>query len=420
VERGLKKCRQADVDAMAKAIEDAIAALELKPTDPAGAFDNSTDVPDGEYQVPEDDFTWTGGTGKARLTLVKVIVKNGKAVGILNASSPNMTHVYLGKTETNDEDRRCYDPDTNTMGVDVYAIVDQTVTLPVRLNELVDVSCRTVAMSAPHWVDYQYLIHIDVEEPAPEEPTPEEPTPSEPVDQDADYTAVDEALAKIPADLSVYTADSVKTLLDARDAVERGLKQSQQDKVDAMARAIEEALTGLVVKKVDGRVDLEIINTTGMFKALFAYVLTENGQSTMVVALTGSSYHYLYRGNYAQAVANGDNRSNWVQGYQNETEKWLFDLPLADGETFIPVVSISNNYLEKYEAGENPVERSFYPRQLVLDLDAGTLTVGDYDETVTATVKSELDTFHVAQTAQMRVVGGPNSNNFRVTPITRI
>ena len=260
----------------------------------------------------------------------------------------------------------------------------------------------------------QYYLAIPAEEKL------EDVTPAEPVEPDADYSAVDAALAKIPVDLSPYTEESVKALMDARDAVVRGLKQSEQERVDAMAQAIEDAIAALVLKPVDGRVDLEIINTTGMFKALFAYVLTENGKSTLVVALTGNTYHYLYKGNYAQAVANGDNRDNWVKGYQNEAGKWLFDFSLTEGETYIPAVSISSTYLEKYEKGENPLERSFYPRQFVLDLDAKTLTVGDYDETVTASVKSEVESFRVAETARMQVVGGPNSNNFRVAPVLQM
>jgi hypothetical protein len=221
-------------------------------------------------------------------------------------------------------------------------------------------------------------------------------------------------------DLSPYTEDSVQALMDAKNAVVRGLKKSEQDKVDAMAKAIEDAIAALVLKPVDGRVDLEVINTTGMFKGLFAYVLTENGKSTLVVALTGSTYHNLYKGTYAQAVDNGDNRNNWIAGYQNEAGKWVFDIPLTGGETYIPVVSISSTYLAKYEKGENPLERAFYPRQMVLDPDARTLTIGDYDETVTAAVKSEVESFRVADTAEMRVVGGPNSNNFRVAPVLQM
>ena len=61
----------------------------------------------------------------------------------------------------------------------------------------------------------------------------------------ADYTAVDEAIEKVPDDLSIYTKDSVKTLNDALDAVVRGLDLRSQLEVDAMAEAIEAAIAGL-------------------------------------------------------------------------------------------------------------------------------------------------------------------------------
>ncbi len=46
-------------------------------------------------------------------------------------------------------------------------------------------------------------------------------------------------------DRSKYTEESLKALDDAVAAVEKGLKESEQDKVDAMAAAIEKALDGL-------------------------------------------------------------------------------------------------------------------------------------------------------------------------------
>ena len=49
-------------------------------------------------------------------------------------------------------------------------------------------------------------------------------------------------------DRSKYTEESLKALDDAVAAVEKGLKESEQDKVDAMAAAIEKALDGLKKK----------------------------------------------------------------------------------------------------------------------------------------------------------------------------
>ncbi len=165
----------------------------------------------------------------------------------------------------------------------------------------------------------------------------------------------------------------------------------------------------------DGRVDLEIINNTGMFKGLYAYVETVDGESTLVVALTGSTYRFLIEGNYAQAVAKGEDRSDWIPGEQDKDGKWFFRIPLEDGQTYIPVISVSQTYLDKYEAGENPLERSYYPRQFELDLEAGTLTVGDYAETLAFTVTSTMGTFRTASETEVSVVGGPNSNNYRLT-----
>ena len=64
----------------------------------------------------------------------------------------------------------------------------------------------------------------------------------------ANYTAVDEALEKIPEDLSRYTTASVDALNQAKDAVDRTKSKAEQADVDAMAQAIEDAIKGLVRK----------------------------------------------------------------------------------------------------------------------------------------------------------------------------
>ncbi len=67
----------------------------------------------------------------------------------------------------------------------------------------------------------------------------------------ADYTAVEEAIAKIPNDLESYREEDVAALLAARDTVEEDLDVSRQDEVDAMAKAIEDALAALQKKPVN-------------------------------------------------------------------------------------------------------------------------------------------------------------------------
>ena len=65
--------------------------------------------------------------------------------------------------------------------------------------------------------------------------------------KDADYSAVDAAIAKIPADLSLYAADSVNALNAAVNAVVRNKDITEQAMVDGYAQAIEDAIIALVV-----------------------------------------------------------------------------------------------------------------------------------------------------------------------------
>ena len=67
----------------------------------------------------------------------------------------------------------------------------------------------------------------------------------------ADYAAVDAALGKIPADLTAFTDESVEALRAAEEAVIRGKAIAKQAEVDAMAEAIERAISGLVLKPAD-------------------------------------------------------------------------------------------------------------------------------------------------------------------------
>ena len=67
----------------------------------------------------------------------------------------------------------------------------------------------------------------------------------------ADYAAVDAALEKIPADLTAYTDESIETLSAATEAVIRGKVIAKQTEIDAMAAAIERAISDLTFKPAD-------------------------------------------------------------------------------------------------------------------------------------------------------------------------
>lgn len=226
------------------------------------------------------------------------------------------------------------------------------------------------------------------------------------VNTPADYTAVDEALAKVPTDLSIYTDETAAAVTAAVNAVQRDYKIGQQADVDKMAADINTAVEALVEKGL-----LTVTNRTAMFNVTKAVLRKTETGNKLIVTLHGTGYHYLYKGTYEEAVANGDNRANWIAG-ELVDGKWQFTIPVADGETFLPIVAISNSYLTKYEEGKNTLERAFYPRQAVIDETAATLTTGDYDHTKNLTVSNSVKMFKV-DAATLETIGGPNSNNYK-------
>lgn len=183
--------------------------------------------------------------------------------------------------------------------------------------------------------------------------------------------------------------------------------------VDSMTETTEQDAVASDINKLPAistpseGVTLNVTNQTAMFNVTDAVL--KNG--SLIITLHGSGYHYLYKGTYEEAVANGDNRSNWIAGEQVDG-KWQFTIPVAEGETYLPIVAISNSYLTKYEEGKNSLERAFYPRQAVIDQTAATLVTGDYDHTKDLTVSNSVKMFKV-DAATLETIGGPNSNNYK-------
>ena len=160
--------------------------------------------------------------------------------------------------------------------------------------------------------------------------------------------------------------------------------------------------------------ELTVDNQVGMFKIVSA-VLKEDADGKFIkFSLSGSGYHDLFKGTYDEAVANGDNRDNWIRGYQNDEGKWEFILRLDEGDSYIPLVAISYSYLTKYENGQNPLARAFYPRQITFDADAKSLLVEDYKNTFDLALTNNVKMFKPSAAA-MTVLGGPNSNGYKVT-----
>ena len=72
----------------------------------------------------------------------------------------------------------------------------------------------------------------------------------------ADYSAIEKALKTVPSDLTVYTDESVAALNKAIDGVVQGKAAVNQAAVDAMAKAIEDAIAALEKKPVETTVQL--------------------------------------------------------------------------------------------------------------------------------------------------------------------
>ncbi|MBO6011359.1 MAG: S-layer homology domain-containing protein [Oscillospiraceae bacterium] len=162
-------------------------------------------------------------------------------------------------------------------------------------------------------------------------------------------------------------------------------------------------------------IELAITNNLNMFKAVSASLVTdgENGEF-IVFALSGTGYKNIFKGTYEQAVENGDATDNWIAASENADGKLEFRVPVAPDETVVPIVAISNSKYESYLAGENTLERAFYPRQLTLDREAKTLVTDDYKASDELAVTNNVKMFKVAS-ATLDTAGGPNSNGYKST-----
>lgn len=178
---------------------------------------------------------------------------------------------------------------------------------------------------------------------------------------------------------------------------------------------------------VDEPVELGITNNTGMFKAVSASaVANADGSATLTFALSSTGYEWLYMGTYEEALAanaaikegisNGTSSDKLIKGSANAAGKLEFQMVIpADrlGEE-VAVVAISKSYYEKFLKGQNAQERSYYPRQFNLNLDEKTLVTGDYDMTYDFALTNDVADFKAANSVSAHIVGGPNSNNYKV------
>ena len=317
-------------------------------------FDNTTTVKDGTYTEEDENVTFTPPKPtKVTITIEKVIVENGKATAVMKTTSGTQTHVYVGSNEdlTADEDK-LQDAEGNLI-TNVYAITDKTFTIPVKLNEATKFKIRTTAMSEPMWTGYEYTITISEDTPLPKE---------------ADYSKVKEAKEKVPEDLSIYTDESVAVLQKALDAVEEGKMATEQETVDAWAKAIEEAIAGLEKKDgtpvafedlTDGTYTATVSCNAPMFPVgKICTVTLKDGVFDVVIKMKSkenTAQTKVYRGKKEDAP---DHPDSWIEYELDENDIYTFtlkDVPI--GEEF-DLASYSKN------------RDTWYDRKLIIDKDS--------------------------------------------------
>lgn len=212
VDRTKMAADQAEVDAMAQAIETAVKALKV------------------------DKFEYSG-------TTVQFIKKDGSAFGMWAAMEGSTFTYSEGKIHISiipSNSKKTYSW-MHWGGINEELTKDVTLTEDGKIVLDVDTDlCGWAVPVAPiktrddtATTSSQYYLAI---------PALESFTTA------ADYTKVDTAIAAVPEDLSIYTEETAAAVTAAVNAVDRTKMAVEQAAVDAMAQAIEDAIAGLVEK----------------------------------------------------------------------------------------------------------------------------------------------------------------------------
>lgn len=223
---GLTITEQAIVDAQTKAIEDVLIALELKDADysaynaaveKANALDKNlyADTTELDKLLAEDI---------SGLTIINQDTVDNQTLAIEDAlknlvlKPADYTEYYKAVEQAKSLDRSLYEDLT---AVDEALAVDVS---GKNITEQADVDNQTQKiLNAIFGLAYK----------------------------PADYSEVEKATASIPEDLSVYTDESVSALQETLNAVDYSLNITEQTTIKGYAKAITDAVNGLVYKPAD-------------------------------------------------------------------------------------------------------------------------------------------------------------------------
>jgi putative cell wall-binding protein/predicted lipid carrier protein YhbT len=234
--RDLPAEKQADVDEMAKKIEEALKGLEEKPKEESKVA-NYTAVDEALKKVPEDLSSYTEETAKELQEAIESVIRDLPAdrQDEVDEMAKKIEDALKGLVEVADYSK--VDEALKKVPTDLTGYTDETAK---ELQEAMDAIIRDLPADRQDEVDEMAKKIEEALKGLEEKPKEESKV--------ADYTAVDEALKKVPTDLTGYTDETAKELQDSMDAVIRDLPKDQQDRVDEMAKKIEEALKNLEEK----------------------------------------------------------------------------------------------------------------------------------------------------------------------------
>lgn len=299
-------------------IQQAFAVTEEVQGTPDPNFNVVTDIKDGVYECNADDLYVEGAKmHPPKMTVKNIVVSKGRATAtvVFNKKTYSKFRINFETRDTKNDNNSYLE------------------NAPVKIGEKMGVQGYSTLMDK--WVGPFFMV------------IPKDKL----VDNTADYTKVDEAIKKVPADLSKYTDDTVKALNTALAAVNRTKSKTAQAEVDKMASDIENAIGNLKEKpvkadtkltpgiyKIEPRSDEDDPSTCGidtgkskMFRIMGGTVtIGVNGKPVSVdIYLSGQGYDALYSGEKMDQMPKG------IITKENTNKLWTkAELPFSEAAVY--------------------------------------------------------------------------------------
>ena len=331
---------------------------------------SGTDLADGEYTNVKTQKS--GGLhDTTELTISKVTVSGGKASAEITWKSKNKaTHFLLGYLDVKQDDSSLYNPETQTIG---SAYTDycfttaskqdgnfyySTATIPVQLGSAFVLSVRYPdAMSKPYWSRYSVTIQADSGEKA---------------TQKVWFQATDTDGKNINGAVITVTGsdgNNVKPDADGGYTLYRDASYHLAAAADGYYSASQDyTVTGdasvmlKLTRKEAGTFELTVKNNLNMFKVVSASITGSGANRTLIIALSGQGYHYLFKGN--TRAASVSKTSDRIKYQVNSSGLYEFRIPVSTSDGTFDLSALSAR------------EQKWYSRQLTLDWNNKSLTVG--------------------------------------------